>query len=58
MYLYHRERREGCSEAWPLGPLVKVLRTVHSNENRVILWMKTFFEKKNGEILKLKSKKK
>jgi hypothetical protein len=44
--------------ARPLGPLVKVLRTVYSNENRVIFLLENFFlKRKNGEILKLKSKK-
>jgi hypothetical protein len=52
--------REGRSEAAsaPLGPLVKVPRTVHSNENRVIFWMEIFFEKKKRWNFKAKVKEK
>jgi hypothetical protein len=44
--------------AWPLGPLVKVLRTVHSNGNRVIFLLESvFLKRKNCGIFKAKSKK-
>jgi hypothetical protein len=37
------ERAAKRRSARPLGPLVKVLRTVHSNGNRVIFLMEIFF---------------